>query len=126
MKMKRFFKKGDLIIIAAVLIICMLLYLPGLFEKSENLTAVVYENGEITHRINLHEVTESYEIEINGGVLLVEKASISYAYADCPDKTCVRTGKLGKAGDTAACVPNKTVVAVIKEKNNSKIDTITY
>lgn len=124
--MKRFLKKGDLIIIAAVLIICMLLYLPALFGKGESLTAIVYESGEATHTVKLHDIEESYEIKITGGVLLVEKDAISYTYADCPDKICVRTGKLTKPGDTAACVPNKTVVTVIREKKNSKIDTVTY
>lgn len=124
--MKDFFKKGDLIIIIAVVLLCMLLYLPRLLGKGENLTATVYEDGEITHSVNLNEITESYEIKINGGILLIENGSVSYSYAACPDKTCMKAGKLKNAGDMAACVPNRTVVTVTKEKNNSKIDTITY
>lgn len=124
--MKHFLKKGDVIIILASVILCAFMLLPRLFGGDGKLIARVYENGKVTHEINLGEVSESYEIEISGAVLLVENGAVSYKNADCPDKTCMHFGKLTKAGDTASCVPNKTVVTLTKAKTDSKIDVITY
>lgn len=124
--MKKFIKKGDIIIIVCVLVICALMFLPRLFNKSGTLVATVYENGEITHEIELDKITESYELKINGGVLLLENGAVSYIEADCPDKICVKTGTLRKGGDTASCVPNKTVVKVSNKKAEKDIDVITY
>lgn len=123
--MKKFFKKGDAIIILVAAFICALLFLPRVFSKSRKPVAIVYENGVVTHEIALSDVKKSYELEINGAVLFVENGAVSYKEADCPDKTCVKSGRLSEIGDTAACVPNKTVVTVIGEKNNSP-DVITY
>ena len=124
--MKHFFKKGDIIIIVCALVLCALLFLPRALHKDGDLIAKIYENGELTKEINLSSVTQSYEIKINGAVLLIENGSVSYKEADCPDKTCVGFGSLTKAGDTASCVPNRTVVTVTKKKSNSKIYIITY
>lgn len=123
--MKRFFKKGDIIVLICAAVLCLLLLLPRFFGGSSKTVAKVYENGEVTHEIELSKVSESYEIEINGGVLLVEHNAVSYIKASCPDKTCVEFGVLSRPGDTAACVPNKTVVTVSKAKSE-KIDIITY
>lgn len=124
--MKKFFRKGDFIIILAALLVCVLLFLPRLFQKDGDLVAKVYEDGKITHEINLSTLTEKREIEINGAVLLFENGAVSYKEAGCPDKTCVRFGRLTKAGDTASCVPNRTVVTVTAVKKSAEIDIITY
>lgn len=124
--MKHFLKKGDVIIIVCAAALCAALFLPRVLNKDGDLTAKIYQNGELTNEIDLSSVTDSYEIEINGGVLLIENGAVSYKEADCPDKTCVGFGSLTKAGDTASCVPNRTVVTVTKKKNDSKIDIITY
>lgn len=124
--MKSFIKKGDIVILVCALAVCALLFLPRLIRSDGDLVARVYENGEIIHEINLSQITESQEIEINGAVILVENNAVSYIKADCPDKTCVRAGRLTKPGDTAACVPNKTVVTVTGEKKDKNIDVITY
>ena len=85
--------------------------------------AIVVQNGKMTDEIDLSAVNGSYELIINGGKLLVEKNQISYMESDCPDHICVRTGILKNAGDTAACVPNKTCVYIKGTKN---IDASTY
>ncbi len=125
--MKRFFKKGDFVILACALLLCAVMFLPRLFSKSGNLVARVYESGELTYEISLDNVNESREIKINGAVLLVENGSVKYLTADCPDKICVKSGKLSLAGDTAACIPGKTVVTVVRAKeSNENFDVMTY
>ena len=46
--------------------------------------------------------------------------------SDCPDQVCVNTGKLYKAGQYAACLPNGFVLKIVSEdnKNNNQPDII--
>ncbi len=61
-------------------------------------------------------------IEADGGVRV--------AASDCPDQYCVRRGVCRKAGDFAACVPNKVVLTLIPagdheaDKADSGIDMV--
>ena len=121
--MKKLIKKGDMVIILVICLIAAgLLIAPALFP-GKGTVAIVVQNGKMTDEIDLSAVNGSYELIINGGKLLVEKNQISYMESDCPDHICVRTGILKNAGDTAACVPNKTCVYIKGKKN---IDAITY
>lgn len=53
---------------------------------------------------NGHTVT----VEVKNGTLQVTKAT-------CPDKLCVHSGKLSRAGQTAACVPAGIVIRIAGE-----------
>ena len=95
----KLFKKGDIAVIAVILAVAGIFAL-WQFLSSEKLTAVVTVNGEI----------------------VVEKGKIYFKSSECTDKLCVSCGKLEKKGDTAVCLPSKTVVTVI----GSDLDAVTY
>ena len=40
--------------------------------------------------------------------------------ADCPDKVCVKTGKIKKPGQTIVCLPHRTVIEITGD--NADID----
>lgn len=92
--------------------ICFLWFMPSRTAG----TAVVEQNGTELYRIDLNAVAEPYEITINGeypAVLLVEHNAISFKQADCPDKLCVRTGKISRTGQAAVCLPAKITVRIV-------------
>lgn len=105
-------KKGDFAIILFFAAICVLLFLPPLFSGGNRVTAVIWCGGEKFREIDLSSVEESYEIEVNGCVLSVEKGKIAFVSSTCRDKLCKKSGHLSKNGDTVACVPNKVVVRI--------------
>ena len=105
-------KKGDFAIIIFFAAICVVLFLLPLFSGGNKATAVVWSNGEKYCEIDLSSVEKSYELQLNGCVLSVEKGEISFLSSTCPDKLCKKSGRLSKNGDTAACVPNKVVVRI--------------
>lgn len=111
-------KKGDAFIILFFAFLCLLLFLPPLFAGSGNVTAVIWRDGEKVREIDLSAVEKSFEIQVNGCVLLVERGKISFASSTCRDKLCKKSGYLSKNGDTAACVPNKVVVRIENGKEN--------
>jgi len=128
--LRKLLKKGDIVIIAAVLLAAGIMAVTAFIRRDGGCMAVIAEDGEIIGRIDLDKTETPYEIKINGGVLLVEPGAISYVDADCPDHSCIRMGKLRRAGDIAACVPNRTCVYIEGSRDvNSEeggIDAVTY
>lgn len=126
----KFLKKSDLILVAALLVICAALLLPKYFGKADSaLTAVVMKDGKVIETIDLSAVTETYEYDLEcspEAKLTVGPGFISYSYAECPDRLCVNTGRLTRAGDTAACLPSKTLVVIEGAKDKDAPDVITY
>lgn len=120
-----FFKKTDLLIIGVFLLIALIVFLPTLFGKDKSLTAVITADGETVTQIKLTENTKE-EIEINNTVINIDGKSVIFKESNCPDKTCIRTGKLDSAGDSSACVPNRVSVYIKGEKSQDDIDIMAY
>ena len=127
--MKKLFKKADFLLISIFCLVCAALFLPR-FIGSDDLTAKIYQNGTEIHSINLSKVTNSYTIVIKSkpvSKIQVEKKAIGYIESDCPDKLCVNAGMLKRRGQTAACLPAKTVIVLTGgEKSEDAPDVITY
>ncbi|MCM1364594.1 MAG: NusG domain II-containing protein [Faecalibacterium sp.] len=117
-------KKGDILIIALLCIICILLFIPS-FISSGSKTAVIYLDGEVQHEIDLSKTEKEYTLEVGGCTLTVDSDGVTFAKSTCPDKLCVKKGRLHESGDTMACVPNKVVVTV-KSSGKSQFDAVAY
>lgn len=112
--MKRFFKQckpGDLVAAGAVLLLALaaaLLFLPRAAGAPD--CATVQIDGVTVRQIALPaEETVSFD---NGVTVRVSGYTAWVEESDCPDKTCVRTGVLSRAGERAVCLPNRTVLSL--------------
>ncbi len=122
---RKAFAKTDFILILALLLLAAALFLPSVFSEGAVIAEVTAE-GETVLELDLQSVTEAREFTLaNGIVLLAENQSIRFLSADCPDLLCVHTGAISRAGEVAACVPNKTVVT-LKNSGGGAVDGITY
>ncbi len=54
----------------------------------------------------------SLELELSGYhyEIVYQEGRIRFAAADCPDKVCVRTGWIERAGQIAVCVPGQLII----------------
>ena len=60
---------------------------------------------------------------VGHGVTVVVSGGAAYVReADCPDRLCVKTGRLSRPGDIAVCLPTRVTVAV----TGSSADGVTY
>lgn len=124
MKERKLFRKNDLIVIAAVLLLAAILLIPSLFKKGK-LVATVYVDGEIVEKIDLSSVADGYTFSPKDGTeIQVENGKIRFASAVCRDKLCVNSGWLTKNGQTAACLPERIVISV--SGSESSPDALTY
>ena len=124
---KKWISRVDVLILAVLLLVGLGLWiLPRVLPQSDTLIAEVTVGGETVLELDLQTATdrETYPLE-NGVVLVAENHTVAFLSADCPDKVCVNTGVLSRAGEVAACVPTGTVVTV-KGESRVSLDGITY
>lgn len=116
------FRKKDLVIILPCLLIVGLILLWYNQQPSAAGIAVVEKEGKEVCRIDLGKQKKEEIINVGGKMnvkLKVEPGAISFYRSDCPDKTCIRTGKISKPGQSAVCLPGKVSVRIVSGNNSS-------
>lgn len=76
-------------------------------------TVTIKRDGEILYTLDLsREKNRSFDIEYKGSKNTVEikDGKIRVKDADCPDKTCVKTGWLSSSAMPIVCLPNHLVI----------------
>lgn len=116
-------KKGDVIIIAFMAVLCVCLFIPT-FVSADTLTAQIYLDGKLKEEIDLSDITEPYTVTVGNCKIEFDKNSARFIESSCKDRLCIKHGKMSKSSDTMACVPNKVVVAVKSSKDRN--DAIAY
>ncbi len=98
-------KRGDIILIAVLLLLIAACFI----TKKDASSATIYVDGEIYKKLS---TDEPCEFSVNNVSIKVENGSIMFTDSDCRDKKCVKSGKLSKSGETAACLPNRVVIVL--------------
>lgn len=123
----KLFKKADLILIACILFVCLLLFIPKFFDKGDKKTGQIYIDGEVVAEYDLASVEEEtyFSTDTNPNCKIkISKGEMKFVEAECKDKLCINSGAVKRNSDTAACLPAKVVIAVKSEKND--IQQIAY
>ncbi len=73
--------------------------------------AEVKENGAV---IATYQLSVDGEYDLNDGknILVIKDGYAYMSYANCPDCTCVKTGKISRTGESITCLPNKISVVI--------------
>ena len=113
--MKAFFAdrkhRADLIVIGSLLLLALILYLVIGATRQAGGVVVVRVDGAETER---HPLSVDGVFPLNGGsnVLVIEGGQAWISEADCPDRICVRQGKVRYTGQVITCLPNRLTVTV--------------
>lgn len=125
-------RRGDIILLAAILALALLLFLSYRFFFQKPGAAVeITVNGTPAKTLPLNENT-TYKIATENqgnsheNILEIQNGYASITRADCPDKLCVHQKKISKKGETLVCLPHKIVVSVITSHENSEFDGIAH
>lgn len=117
-------KKGDLAVIA-VIVAAALIFAYFNYRNAENPVAVITVDGATVETVELASVKKKITINPQTDFnveIVAENGEIWFEHSDCEDKLCVATGKLENGGDTAVCLPAKTVITI----TGSDVDAIVY
>lgn len=121
-------KKYDIIIILFILLISFFSYLIYQNKNSNNSPRVeIYYYSELVDTVLLDQgVERTFSVKENENVIfhLFKDGSICFEKSDCPDKLCIKTGKISKPGQFAACLPNGLLLKIVTGDDNREADII--
>lgn len=127
---RSFFKKTDVLVMLAIIAAGLAVWVYQHFTRGDAaVRAEIYYYRELVEVIELVPGVEStFSVPQEPNVIFKQHAdgTISFVESDCPDKVCINTGKIGLAGQTAACLPNGLVVKIVpSERTDDEVDIIT-
>ena len=113
--------KADLILIISLLIIAVLGVVLLTCTKKTGAQVDVEIDGKY---VTSYSLANDGEWVLNGGtnILVIKNGCAYLRYSDCPDHTCVRTGKIKYTGQSIICLPNK--LAIIVRGTDSGVDLV--
>ena len=109
--------KKDLLLIVGILIIALLFGGFLFLQQDEtNGVAALSVNGTIVALYDLEKepdqlinLQESYGVPVT---LEIQDGAIRFLESQCPDHICENYGYISREGETAVCMPNRTVLTV--------------
>ncbi len=112
----------DVPIFLTVLSVIILISI-NIYTKNNDKLYVLIKN-ETTEWIYPLDINRTVHIEGELGTvtILIENKSAAFIESNCPQKICINAGKLKKAGDWAACLPNRVIVEITTKQNGSTRD----
>lgn len=100
----------------------------ALYRAPSGSVAVVEVEGRLAVRreLALLEGLETVDVTGRDGIQVTVEFSSEgarFLYSECPDKTCVRTGTITRAGESAVCLPGRVVLRL---EGQGDADAVTY
>ena len=105
---------GGILILIGVLLLLSVVGFAGLsFVRAPGATVLIEQDGRLVARYSLD---DSRTVEVHGplGSTYVEinEGAARIVGSPCAQKTCVRMGRIRRAGEVVICVPNRVVVRI--------------
>lgn len=117
MKLNLPLKRGDYIVVAAVLLISAVLFGISLItSRGEGRLYVQVVCGGESSVYPLWE-PRTLELEGNGytAELVIEDGCADMTFCDCPDQVCVNTRAVSSVGECIVCAPAAIVVKIVSD-----------
>ena len=118
-------KKADMVLVAVILTIAAISLFMGKAIKDDGNSVVVSVDSTRVAEYSLKDEGTYELIGYDGGynTLIIENGVAYLLEADCPDKLCVKQGKISKVGETIVCLPHRIVIEVVGE-GKEEIDAV--
>lgn len=110
--------KKDIIILSVLFILAFgLFFLSNIMNHEKSKYVKVYREDVLIKTYPLNENAQ-YEIktENDSNQIVIQNRSVFMKDANCPDKLCVKQGKVSKNGESIICLPHKIVVKISSEE----------
>lgn len=111
------FKKGDILVAAALLFLALAFWALAAGRGESELVAQISVDGEVIKEITLSGLSEkeTFVIRNNGYMnsITAENGAVYVQDSDCPDRVCVNTGRLTRAGQSAVCMKTHVVIRIL-------------
>ena len=113
-------RKGDFVIIAVVILAAVGIWFFPFGSSSRATKVEIYSEGKLSYT---HSTDGEFEETVSGCTVKLSDGKVSVSSATCPDKVCVHTGAISKAGEIRVCVPNRVSVKISGEEEFDAVAT---
>ncbi len=103
----------DLVLVLVLLAVSLSVYFFVLHGRSDGTVVRVSVDGETVGEYSLY-INAEYVLNDGTNILCIEDGSVYMKYAECPDKTCVKKGKIHLVNDDITCLPNRVRVEIFE------------
>lgn len=106
--------KNDILLILALLVLAGGAWALLRLTRQPGGEAVITVDGRVAAVLPLNrDDTYVFRTEDgHGNTVVVENGRVCVSAADCPDRICVRQGRIFRVGESIVCLPHKLVVTV--------------
>lgn len=101
-------KKGDIVIISALLVLSAASALL-IFPHKKGNTVKVTQNGQTVYEGSLY---ENKELFLGTNTLEIKNGHIKMVSADCKNQICVNHKEISRSGESIICLPNKITAEI--------------
>lgn len=111
------FKKKDLLVFFIILILILggLLFNYLYFNQKSAYVKITVNNQEYqTIALNKNQTITI----ANKNTIIINNKTVYIKEANCPDKLCIKQGKISKNGEQIICLPNHVVITITAASNN--------
>ncbi|NLD60407.1 MAG: NusG domain II-containing protein [Clostridiales bacterium] len=120
-------RRNDVFLLLAVLALSGALFFALRANSGPAGIARVYHEGDEIAELSLSGPGEFRWEDGDDYVLVrVEDGRARVTEASCPDKLCVNTGAVSRAGAAIVCLPNRVSVVLEKPGDAEQLDAIAY
>jgi len=119
-----FMRPGDWIVIVILCALCLSSFLIISYQNTGEIVEI-FHNDQRINQIPLHLDTE---LKLQGTMselkVIIQDKKVWVQESGCPNKTCMKMGKISKSGQSIICLPNQILIA-IKGDHQPKYDSVT-
>lgn len=124
---RKFITKKEILLFSIIILICIIF--SAIFSLMPDGEKIVIESGsEELYSFNMSELKKPKKITVQGAdelevIIQVDSNGAVVIDAGCPDKTCVKSGRISKSGENIICLPARIVVKIT---GGNGFDAATY
>ena len=121
MAQKLNFRRGDLVVIASVLLLALLVAAMFIPRGAQGAAVEIYRDGQLIHSLPL---TEDRELTVSGqyqNTVSVKDGTVRITRSDCPGEDCVHSGSISRPGRSIVCLPNRVEIRI---SGSAQVDII--
>lgn len=105
--------KYDVLLLIALSLSALIIYIFYNKAPKDGIKAQILINGETAYTVSLEENKTFSLPELSSVEFEISDGKIRFIKSDCPDKICINTGYIDKAGQIAVCLPNAVSLKII-------------
>lgn len=119
-------RKHDIILGLILLSVALILFVIDLTNVSSDTGSkkvVVSVDGKKIAEYPL-KIDATYELSgshLGTNTLVIKSGKAYISEASCPDKQCMKQGKIERAGEMLVCLPNRVVVKIVDSKKDEPV-----